>query len=422
MVRYINRALTKREQSLFHRFTIAVALSHYPTHWNDGKIHQWITLRGGKYVRENKEIDWKLLTHLVVDEKEFKKMGPEVKKALSHNRIHVVALEWLEFSMIQKKVLPVSEYSMRTVLKEEREKERRLKEVAKGSELAERAVNTNFFHVYYDQTHFRYELEITRECEATDDENEQIVAGDREKYTLTIYESHALPNLYFFLAKFSKSKHDAQPKYYRPSESPGLFWQEFSLFESFFQIKTGVPWNHRLLSKSTGSAGGYFQYLVPTGGKPVGWVPTECIPKEGQEVKILKEEDEDTVMAGCDFQAVETQNPQNVTAMGNTVEKTENQNAKDDTVMTGTDNKTNQHDIVHNKQERTKTPGTVQLINGFKKQEEKKKKHLATAQIDTLMIDDGGGSLKSDQQNVHPQKLDTANTTGQNGVVTILIE
>ena len=55
----------------------------------------------------------------------------------------MVALEWLEFSMIQKKVLPVKQYSFRETLKREREEERRIKEVSKGNELAERAVNTS---------------------------------------------------------------------------------------------------------------------------------------------------------------------------------------------------------------------------------------------------------------------------------------
>ncbi|KAK3989523.1 hypothetical protein QBC44DRAFT_359222 [Cladorrhinum sp. PSN332] len=284
MVRFRARDLTKREKTLFSHFTIAVALSNPPVHWNEANIARWISLRGGTYVREGREIDWRGVTHLVVDEKEFKRKGP---KGIIHPLIHVVALEWLEFSMIQKKVLHVGEYSFRVMLKEEREKERRIKEVAKGNELAERAVNTNFYRVYYDQTHFRYELEITREVSNDDDaeQSEPAAAGEREKYTLTLYESNALPRLYFFLAKFSKSKHDSAPKYYRPSDTPGLFSQEFELFESFFRIKTGIPWEQRLMLTVDGNSGYYFQYAAPTGGKPVGWVPTEYIPGEGVVVR-----------------------------------------------------------------------------------------------------------------------------------------
>jgi len=47
--------------------------------------------------------------------------------------------------MINKKVLPIREYSFREKLKKEREEERRVKEVAKGNELAGRAVNTSEF-------------------------------------------------------------------------------------------------------------------------------------------------------------------------------------------------------------------------------------------------------------------------------------
>jgi hypothetical protein len=61
-----------------------------------------------------------------------------------------------------------------------------------------------------------------------------------------LYESNASPHLYWFVAKFFKRKGDSQPNYYRPSNSPGLFWREFGLFEHFFEKKTGIPWEKRL--------------------------------------------------------------------------------------------------------------------------------------------------------------------------------
>lgn len=62
-----------------------------------------------------------------------------------------------------------------------------------------------------------------------------------------LYESNARPYLYWFVAKFFKRKGDSQPNYYRPSDTPGLFWREFNLFEHFFEKKTGIPWKKRLI-------------------------------------------------------------------------------------------------------------------------------------------------------------------------------
>lgn len=150
-----------------------------------------------------------------------------------------------------------------------------------------------------------------------------------------LYESNARPHLYWFVAKFFKRKGDSQPNYYRPSDTPGLFWREFSLFEHFFEKKTGIPWEKRLIlcnpstriadatpasgvDKEEGGLadekawvdgdpkkeiwykledeGRRFVYEPPvsprcvaegvdanwfdgkTGGKPVGWAPPEFIP------------------------------------------------------------------------------------------------------------------------------------------------
>ncbi|KAK4465728.1 hypothetical protein QBC42DRAFT_168391, partial [Cladorrhinum samala] len=267
MARYKSRDLTKREKSLFSHFTILV-MGNLPSDWNEASINRWITLRGGTYIRESREVDWRAVTHLVCDEKEFDRRGLKVKEALKIARINIVAIEWLEFSMINKKVLPIREYSFREKLKKEREEERRVKEVAKGNELAGRAVNTNFYCVYYDGSHFRYQIELTRDIISSNETDEK--STEREKYILTLHESIAIPRLYWFVAKFSKSKHDSQPKYYRPSDTPGLFEQEFELFKSFFRIKTGTPWERRLMKKTQVTDGSSFQYSPPTGGKPVG--------------------------------------------------------------------------------------------------------------------------------------------------------
>ncbi|KAK4196135.1 hypothetical protein QBC40DRAFT_314102 [Triangularia verruculosa] len=367
MVRGIHfrvKDLTFKEKAMFAKFTIAVSGSfHNKTHWTDANLARWITLRGGRYYKGPgvpREV-----THFVTDENELKARTPKAVEALKNRRIQIVPLEWLEFSMIGRKVLPVvsgGEYDFRDKLKREAEKERRLRVVAMGLVMAERAVNTNLYRVYRDGTFFRYEVELFRESnggqgttppqkeqalkevvsplpketlevdvgpkkgwtydslpgpasnekevegeveeEAEPETPTKVARTDRgEKYTLTLYESIAKPPLYFFCAKYSKSSTDTLPKYYRPSETPQLFWTEYTHFIEFFHKKTGVEWRKRLLfcgegkppvggkrkgkereaGDGEGAEGlerGWFRYCPPTGGKPVGWVPGEYVPKE----------------------------------------------------------------------------------------------------------------------------------------------
>ena len=111
-----------------------------------------------------------------------------------------------------------------------------------------------------------------------------------------MFESNnAKPHLYWFVVKYYKKKGDTQAKIHRPSHAPGRFAREFALFQSFFRMKTGIPWAQRLV-KPGATDKRVFLYQPPvsqphkivkpskltciqTGGKPVGWVPATGIPK-----------------------------------------------------------------------------------------------------------------------------------------------
>jgi hypothetical protein len=54
-----------------------------------------------------------------------------------------VTLDWLEDSLFRDKKLPVKDYQLSAVLKNERAKELQAVKIAKGHELAERFVNTS---------------------------------------------------------------------------------------------------------------------------------------------------------------------------------------------------------------------------------------------------------------------------------------
>ncbi|KAL2134271.1 hypothetical protein VTI74DRAFT_638 [Chaetomium olivicolor] len=273
----------RKEKPIFRGLTIAaVGDLGGSAQWTDTNIARWVGLREGKFVR-----DWELgkeaesaveegITHVVCSQEEFRRRESLVKAALKRPKTcQIVSLDWLEDSMLRRKRLDEEPYSHLKALKKERDRDRRRQMVLKGLERAEKEVNPNLYHLYRDYTFFPYEVVLTR------DDEEAGVQGER--YILAIYESSALPRLYWFVARYYRKKGDTQAKIYRPSYAPGVFAQEFALFESFFQIKTGMPWTERLIKAGIMDKP-FFRYQPPTGGKPLGWVPKEFIPAEGDDV------------------------------------------------------------------------------------------------------------------------------------------
>jgi hypothetical protein len=72
-------------------------------------------------------------------------LGIVVKQAakLGQKQCKIVTLDWLEDSLFRDKKLPVKDYQLSAVLKNERAKELQEAKVAKGHELAGRFVNTS---------------------------------------------------------------------------------------------------------------------------------------------------------------------------------------------------------------------------------------------------------------------------------------
>ncbi|KAH6624492.1 hypothetical protein B0J18DRAFT_478954 [Chaetomium sp. MPI-SDFR-AT-0129] len=268
---------TRKEKPIFRNLTITVAGSLIDpngdgsTQWTDINIDRWVTLRDGRFTRAMTDD----VTHVVCTAEEFERRGLVVKEALKRPKTcQIVTLDWLEDSMHKRKRLDEEPYSHLRALRRARERERKRLMVVKGLEKAVKQVNPNLYHLYRDHTFFQYEVVITR-----DDEEAGILG---ERYILSLFESNnAKPRLYWFLAKYYKKKGDTQAKIHRPSHAPGLFAREFALFESFFRIKTGIPWEQRLLGVKGGEGRErVFRYQPPTGGKPVGWAPAQYIPAE----------------------------------------------------------------------------------------------------------------------------------------------
>ncbi|KAK3340562.1 hypothetical protein B0H65DRAFT_263591 [Neurospora tetraspora] len=281
------KAGTGRLRPIFRGLNIAIS-GTFHDQWTDTKISRWVNLRAA-------EFSWRMsedVTHLVCTKEEFDKKGPKVKQALARaykkdKKCHIVSLDWLEDSLFKEKRLPEDKYSHVATLKALRDKARLEKKIAKGVEEEDRAVNENFYNVYWDPTDFfQYNITLSRDDEEMGILGERYVVKfgpfrlERQLTSRKLYESNALPHLYHVGVRYYKSKKDTIPKLHRLSETPRDFQREYESFKRFFEIKVGYPWDERLI-RGVGSLGAkFFSYQPPTGGKPVGWVPEEYLPKE----------------------------------------------------------------------------------------------------------------------------------------------
>ncbi|EAA27172.1 hypothetical protein GE21DRAFT_4481 [Neurospora crassa] len=267
------KAGTGRPRPIFKGLNVALS-GTFHGQWTDTNISRWVNLRAGTF-------SWRMsedVTHLVCTKEEFDKKGPRVKEALARaykkdKKCYLVSLDWLEDSIHETRRLCEDEFSHVATLKALKNKARLEKKIAKGVEEENRAVNQNLYRVYFDPTDFfEYNIILARDGE------EMGITGER--YVVKLYESNALPHLYHVGVRYYKSKKDTMPKLHRLTETPGDFQREYESFKRFFEIKVGYPWDERLV-RGVGSLGAkFFSYQPPTGGKPVGWVPQEYIPKE----------------------------------------------------------------------------------------------------------------------------------------------
>ncbi|UKZ82310.1 hypothetical protein TrVFT333_010096 [Trichoderma virens FT-333] len=230
---------------IFKNLVIATA-GPLPGQLTVDSLRQWTTIRKGTFTEEFDE----QVTHLLF------------KEALARGkRQHIVHCDWFEISAVNEKRQPEREYSMRNILAKQNAAKREQARIERGKREGERAVNTNFFHIYSDRTFFSYQIDLNR------DDNETGELGQR--YTLYLWESNAKPHLYWFTAKFMKKKGDSQPSFHRPSPCSGPWRHEMDLFMEFFRIKTGIEWQDRVIGQNT-MPNSFFQYSPPIGGKPVG--------------------------------------------------------------------------------------------------------------------------------------------------------
>ena len=214
----------------------------------------------------------------------------------------IVTRDWLEDSIERKRKLGEKKYFIQAAFKKERAKralELKALRAAQPLEQPENFINdskqysnhislqstncqSDLYHVYSDETYFRYEVTITRINE-DNPENEQL----NERYVLFVshspisfptsscfcyshhgtlisyqlWESNSNPHLYVCASKYFK-KSGSHPLYWRANESDRKFSDEFREFQEFFEKKTGIGWMERLAKAGT-TPPTCFQYRPP---------------------------------------------------------------------------------------------------------------------------------------------------------------
>ncbi|KAF5230053.1 hypothetical protein FAUST_10033 [Fusarium austroamericanum] len=237
---------------------VFAAAGPLPGQFTVDNLKRWTSLRKGIFLDDFDES----VTHLLCTREQWDEKVPRIKKALKGPKnVSIIHSDWFEFSTVHEKRLPERDYSMRSLQAKQNAKRREKERWEKGIQLGKKFVNTNFYHLYLDRLNFVYEVDITRDDEATGEIG--------QKYTLYLWESNAKPHLYLFAARFLKKKGSSKPSYHRPSPYEGLWRQEMDLFMDFFKKKTGIEWQDRVSLANT-QPSSYFQYAPPAKGRPVG--------------------------------------------------------------------------------------------------------------------------------------------------------
>ncbi|OAQ68079.1 brct domain-containing protein [Pochonia chlamydosporia 170] len=241
---------------IFKRVVMAAA-GPLPVQNTIEQFKNWARQRKGVFLDTFDES----VTHLLCSKEQFEAHGPIIKHALKSG-CYIVDYDWFLLAMGggHESRRPEYYHNLRIEYDKKKEDERKMKRLEDGKRLGERFIDPNLYHVYVDDLLFPYEIELTRFVPET---------GHVEKHTLYLYESNARPHLYWFGAKFSKRKGDSRPHYHLETEYPTTYDIQLSALKQYFEKKTGIEYEERLVRFATRPAD-KFQYTPPMRGKSTG--------------------------------------------------------------------------------------------------------------------------------------------------------
>ncbi|EEP78804.1 anthranilate synthase component II [Uncinocarpus reesii 1704] len=215
------------------------------------KIKQWVEGNGGTF---SKDVTAGI-THVICTETAFRKAvstgndylpapitpwSPRTNKntvraAKRIKGIKIVSVDWLEESLLSKTRRPKREkpYLWVTKMKAERKRELEKKLSLKGAGGTKPFSEFDDYHIYTDGLGHRYTAMLVRHSP---------FSKFRERHTIKIYESNALPHTYAAFVKYTRVGKSASD-FLAPRGS--TLETAISAFHKFFKAKSGIDWRER---------------------------------------------------------------------------------------------------------------------------------------------------------------------------------
>ncbi|KAI9792733.1 MAG: hypothetical protein M1816_001832 [Peltula sp. TS41687] len=218
---------------------IVAITGNQPEPRNPKTLERWVVLNGGKF----SSTITKDVTHLICTWDDWKNKAPKVKHALDLGTVDIVTYDWLEDSIMDKKLKRETPYLLMTVEKgrRKREKKEKKKIIAAKERFSDGCAQANqellltdLYHIYRDETLFEYNVNLVR----TD-----LSTNRNERYNLKMYESHPVPHMYATTVKFTRVGGGGSRTLMPP---PAYFGDAYREFRRFFKKKTGFEWDERL--------------------------------------------------------------------------------------------------------------------------------------------------------------------------------
>ncbi|OHE96082.1 hypothetical protein CORC01_08619 [Colletotrichum orchidophilum] len=253
-------------RAVFKNMIIAAAGAFPSDCPSEHAAKEWTEQRGGRF---SSDLD-DSVTHLICTDEDFKIKYKQIriKEAERRNRrkgskkIRILSWDWFRFSCTRNRRLRIRDYDFSAMRTKENERMRKFRAAA----LAYKWIHPDLFRIWKDKSSFEYKVDLFRTSEDED-------GALHEKYELYLFESHASkPHMYWFGAKLFHKKDDGkwhERGIERPNISSSLFKTEYARFRKFFELKTGIRWEDRVIKAGTREKI-LFSYSPPTDGKPVG--------------------------------------------------------------------------------------------------------------------------------------------------------
>ncbi|MCJ1334830.1 hypothetical protein MMC09_000095 [Bachmanniomyces sp. S44760] len=265
------------------------------------QIKRWVEVNGGTFVTRIAPD----VTHLVCSKEHYRRRNKMVRDAQKVKTLKIVTFDWLEDSLQDRSPKRIYPYLMESCNKATSERkakkhsnrrtniERGVESFKNGCADFIKRMGTEGYHVYYDHTGFNYDVILVR-ADLTTNQNERcslkvglphstrtfpyrsprrprVPLGRPRTQRLQMFQNHVAPLSYACHVNYSSPTKGNASQILAPVGSS--FETTISSFKKFFELKTGIEWDHRDLDSDVKDETA-FVYSAPKGREPRGIFPS----------------------------------------------------------------------------------------------------------------------------------------------------